>query len=549
MAAYANVGLMIMYEDESVDVRYGDGSRLFLSPCGSEFVLVKPPDPSAHPLQPCERVRQRTRFTVSAYKELMVDALIFRNKYATRPYLPEEIIAADHKKPFYSNDSQVEWPKLSSSDAELGPSGETIIRSVKGKAALLLSSSGAEFLVEFNCDLSQAQNRYQRAHSLSGDTGEQLSNATRQRSVAGCPQTTDDERKQTVVRGKGRRGLSRSQSCSPQNNNPSTAQSKVYLSTIVVQHHSCSCVDPMWLYPLSLARHHWTIRHSKPPGDTEAEGARDPSHAYGGINTTEVSSEERRSRLPEALPLTCTSPHRHRWRTVTPLVQGEQYIDQDLPRELVKVMWCDGVIYRILNGAMPVVEVSPGDGSVIRSNGTLNSYFTHHRNEPRLGEVKEVTYHLKSLPPDVPGQVMSVGSVLSRASRLLTCYNNARHSLKLPVTPSCLEQGILFSESVTCEEQVPDSALKDHQNMVTQTVHISPNVVAAELEKIRQFSLLLDGKSLLRKEENAPKLGCSSAQQEPVTDPLSDSCVTEALQKTSKAIQDIDNLISAIKIT
>lgn len=59
---------IVLYEDDSVEVQYVDGSRLQLSPCGSEFLFEKAPPISAHPLQQPERIRQRTHFVISTYR-------------------------------------------------------------------------------------------------------------------------------------------------------------------------------------------------------------------------------------------------------------------------------------------------------------------------------------------------------------------------------------------------------------------------------------------------------------------------------------------------
>ncbi|XP_034452712.1 uncharacterized protein C5orf34 homolog isoform X1 [Hippoglossus hippoglossus] len=487
-----SVSSMILFEDESVDVRYVNGSQLQVSPCGGEFLLVKASDPSLHPLQPRERVRQRTRFTISSYKELMTAALAFRNKYASRPYLPQELVPAEHKTSF-SIDSDVMWPEFSSCEAELGPGGETIIRSEEGRATLMLSPSGEEFSIEFQCRLSQFQNHQQSAESFSREAD---------------------------------RRASRQQ-------HPGT----MYQSTTVVQHHSCFAYAPMWRYPLSLALHHWTTRVSQPK-EVAAVGSGYSAQADRKINMSDISSEERRSCLPQALGLTCLSPHRHRWKSK----------DEDLPAELMKVMWCQGVTYRILSGAVAVMEVSPGDGSVVRSNGVLNTYFTHHRPELQSGRVKEISYHLNNLPPDVVGQAYSICSIVNRASRILTCYDQAKQSLTLPATLSCLQgtiEGRHFSKPAVLEGNL---APVEHQMIVTERQENLSDIVAAEVEKIQRFNFLLENSHLQRGEKACVEQKCPSAE-EGTHEPVSESSIAEALQRTSKAIQEIDALVSATTLT
>lgn len=513
MGARAGAGLMIMYEDESVEVRHGDGAQLQLSPCGSEFLLVKPSDPSAHPLLPTERIRQRTRFTISAYKELMVAALAFRNRYADRPYLPEELIPTNQKKPFLSINSDVQWPEWSFCAAELGPGGETVVKSEEeGRAVLKLLPSGEEFSVEFTCTLSRSQSQHQIC------------------------QTTDVATEEVHQRRGSRRNESvRSRSCSPRSSSPTQPKPEdIYQSTTVVQHHSCCTVAPMWRYPLTLAHHLWTARLSEPE-DVTAEGA-------DGLTNLSDKSDMRKSHLPQALPLTCPSPHWHRWKVKDPL-DNKEHSDQDLPTELVKVMWCHGVTYRILSGSVAVIEVSPGDGSIIRSNGVLSTYFTHHKPEPVSGKVKEITYCLNNLPPDIPGQLYSICSIVSRASRILTCYNEAKHSLKLPATPSCLQEGRCFSEPAVMEENLNSPLSTTLHVNVTQTEPSRSGLVAAELEKIKRFNFLLENSHLMRSEKSCAESEGSSAEEEVTHKAVDENIIAQALQRTSKAIQDIDALM------
>ncbi|XP_043094592.1 uncharacterized protein C5orf34 homolog isoform X2 [Puntigrus tetrazona] len=597
---------MVMYVDESVDVFYSDGRRLQLSPCGSEFMIEKHMSPSAHPLQRRETVRQRSRFAISEYKTLVVNALAFRNKYATHPYLPEELIAVEFNKPFTSAVTEVDWPGPGSCTA--GSRGEITVCSVEGHAKLVLLSSAEEFTVDFICRSSQsdAESRYLQGHHHKSTCS--LSSL----SVKGLNVSEASEGARMDLSGSKARNTERLDSAS-------LKAGKVNTYTRVIQQFSRALYPQVWSYPLSLAYQHWESQKTKINTDNGQKGKEK------GLKT----------QLPKALPLKCPSPHQHRWRydTVNPdLLEQEE----EVTAELVKVVWCKGIIYRIIDGVVPMIEISPGDGSVIRSNGVLADYFTHYK----AGDAMECVYYLCALPPDVPGQLYSVRSVITRASRILKCFTQARSSLRSPLSLYCWNEAavcdcvcavqevtvagkghfkalsdgtveVLFLDGVRaqmkwksemytpaqfgemeqrlktetrpthrwCQLSLPDGHQtlvqvetdQTYQRYVSSVVQwcdwvkqteqsvsavgvalsdpahsdtpqpITYRSVVSELEKIKRFNFLLENNPLLRPAGRSLSGERSSDRPEIK---LSENCISEALQKTSKAIQDIETLLS-----
>ncbi|XP_050967141.1 uncharacterized protein C5orf34 homolog isoform X2 [Labeo rohita] len=619
-----SVRFMFMYVDESVDVFYADGSRLQLSPCGSEFMIEKHMSPSAHPLQPKERVRQRTRFAISEYKTLVLNALEFRNKYATHPYLPEELITVEFNKTFTSAITEVEWP--GSDFCTAGPHGEITVCSVDGHAKLVLSSSGEEFTVEFICRSSQ------------NEVESQYLNFQGHQHKSTCLLCSLSSQSATV------KGLNLSEaSAGARMDHPGSIvkpsnmerlesaclkSGKVDVYTRVIQQYSRALYPQMWSYPLSLAFKHWESQKSKinTVNGQDRKGSTEPQT---GLKT----------KLPKPLPLKCPSPHQHRWRydTVNPDLLDQE---EEVTAELVKVVWCKDIIYRIVDGVIPMVEISPGDGSVIRSNGVLANYFTHYKAGAAHRDVVECVYYLCGLPPDVSGQLYSIQSVVTRASRILKCFIQARSSLRSPLSNYCWNEAavcdcvrvvqevtvagtgyfkalsdgtveVLFLDGVRaqmmwksdtytpaqvhhcgemeqrlktethrwCQLNLPDghqtfvqvetdqtyqryvSAVVQWCDWVKQTdqsmsavgvafsdsAHsdtpqpITCRSVVSELEKIKRFNFLLENSPVLRHTERSVSCEHSSVQPEIK---LTEKCIFEALEKTSKAIQDIDTLLS-----
>lgn len=82
----------VLYNDDSLCVRYQDGSVLHLAPCASAFRYHEKQS-SSYLQRPY--FQQLTRFTVSTLKSKVASAVLLRNQYASRPYLCKELLDQD----------------------------------------------------------------------------------------------------------------------------------------------------------------------------------------------------------------------------------------------------------------------------------------------------------------------------------------------------------------------------------------------------------------------------------------------------------------------
>ncbi|XP_037386035.1 uncharacterized protein C5orf34 homolog [Talpa occidentalis] len=421
---------MILYEDDSVQVQYIDGSRLQISPCGSEFLFEKAPPVSAHPLEQPERIRQRTHFVISTYREHLQRALDFRNSSATYPFLSESITPSERKKRIFIDISDVMWPSPDADEGMISMEGGTVtVSSLDGHAYLCLPKSQHEFTVHFLCKVSQkpdssnilskknnqakkdklvekAGKIYKCGH-LSGQKTENKENELYGQIV------NSKERFENCVNGtKGREEL------------PSPRMKPTCVYTWVKQHWSVASCPEQWKYPLSLAlRFHRKISNMS---------RIDADNTQGRILTSDVSEEREKaiSVLPRALLLSCPAPHLHRWDFCDSLSQRQSDKEEYSYPELVKVVWYKGVTYRLTHKNVNSIEILPGDGSIFKSEGTyLGNYFTYCSTQGGSEEKQEKTYSVNNLPPDRPGSLFSVCSLIKQATKILQHCAKMRLSL------------------------------------------------------------------------------------------------------------------------
>ncbi|KAM6222609.1 uncharacterized protein C5orf34 homolog [Rhynchocyon petersi] len=421
---------MVLYEDDSVQVQYADGSKLQLSPCGSEFLFEKAPPISAHPLEPPERIRQRTQFVISTYREQLQRALDFRNSSATYPFLPEALIPPESKKQLFIDISEVRWPSLDTADAMMCmESGTVKLLSLDGHAYLCLPKGQHEFTVHFLCKVSQkpdssvvlpekrnqAKKEKQIEKPDKSFTFESLS-IQKLKSEENTPYSHILKPKYPLEKSCVN-GLEEKKELPF----PGTKNTCVY--TWVKQHCSVISCPEEWKYPLSLALNF----HNKISEPSKMDRSTSKNRGL----TPDVSEERREeiSVLPKALLLSCPVPHLHRWNFYDSSSHKKFDEEYSYP-ELVKVVWYRGITYRLTHKNKNSVEIYPGDGSVFKSEGAhLGNYFTYYSIQEGSEMRDEKTYSISNLPPDRPGSLFSVCSLLKQATRILQHCAKIRLSL------------------------------------------------------------------------------------------------------------------------
>ncbi|XP_039222282.1 uncharacterized protein C5orf34 homolog isoform X1 [Crotalus tigris] len=409
--------LMILYEDNSVEVHYPDASRLLLSSCGSEFLFEKAVPPSAHPVQPPERVRQRTPFAISLYREQLLRAIDFRNQYSERPYLPSDIIPPEKKHVIFTDVTEAQWPGLHAANEEMCLlNGNVKVTSLDGHASLLLPELQQEFTVEFLCKVSKGLSTplsFSKRSSCKS-TQECYKSSSQSSDLKMCSRLLGTKMKDDVS----------IEHCVQENNSSAVQKDKISQSSQkslfeycrVIQHISVSSCPEEWKYPLSLALR---INQSYNGNEVGSNKRKNEVDSLSLDLANECRMANTVTYLPSALPLSCHAPFLHRWVFTDFFGQKQEEDGYHSYSQPIKVLWSKGIIYRFSLG-LRSIEIYPGDGSVFKSGGFfLGKYFTRYCINQQTKQREETMYSVSGLPPDVPGSLYSVRTIITQSVRVL----------------------------------------------------------------------------------------------------------------------------------
>ncbi|KAF2976811.1 hypothetical protein EK904_014970 [Melospiza melodia maxima] len=521
--------LMVLFGDDSVEVHYAGGSRLLLSPCGSEYLYEAALPAAAHSLQPAETTRQRVAFVVSAYREQLLRALDFRNAFSSRPYLPSRLIPPERKKILLSDISEIKWPDPATADlTRCLDNGSVKISSVDGYAHLYLSELQQEFTVEFLCKVSQssAASSCSSGKNSNYQSGDQCGKPSKNSAEVSSKQRRIENRdKCSCAEGRHR------EPAKPKDQKDGDGVPLFHTScsseyTWVTQRWTVSLCPKEWKYPLSLAlkccKLH-TVENVIKTYETNS------CTVVEGDVLADFETYETVSCLPTALPLSCRAPHLHRF----------------------------------IHGRTNITEIYPGDDSYFKSEGEfLGKYFVRYAIQKGTKKMEEKMYSVSSLPPDVPGHPYSISSIITQATKILQYCCKTKLSLSHNYYLCCWKvvseaDGREMLPVLLHEKVIPSTGrlvvYSDHKvyavfgdrMILTMVWDFSSSCSEIQINEDVGWCKLTtpDGLQQLIQISHP---GVYERQKENGRETeLNEDCVLEALERTSKVIQDIESLLAA----
>ncbi|XP_043835115.1 uncharacterized protein C5orf34 homolog isoform X2 [Dromiciops gliroides] len=361
--------------------------------------------------------------------------------------------------------------------------GTVKISSLDGHAYLCLPKQQPEFTIHFLCKISQ------RSHSLmvlSEKKNNRLKKVNQQ-----CEKASQNCMFRTTCDGQSLRNKENDSHCHIMkskellgaNNFINRSEGKemaplahkeyTFVYAWVKQCWSVDSCPEEWKYPLSLALDflHKLNKVLKP----------DQNVKQVTVLASDISKEgEEVSVLPKALPLSCHNPHLHRWNFSDSSLQKQE--EYTYP-ELIKVVWYKGTIFRLTHETVNSIEIFPGDGSILKSEGAFwGNYFTFSSVHKESEQREEKMYSIRNLPPDRPGSPYSVCSLITQATRIL------QHCVKIRLSLS-------HNYNICCWKMVSESNEGNIPVLLRETfIPMLGSFYVYSDDKV--FAIFLDGISL-----------------------------------------------------
>ncbi|XP_068951422.1 uncharacterized protein C5orf34 homolog isoform X2 [Petaurus breviceps papuanus] len=419
---------------------------------------------------------------ITEYEQLL-QALDFRNCFSSCPFLPESIIPSERKQSVFTDISEVKWPSRETHDAVICMDDGTVkISSLDGRAYLCLPKQQHEFTIHFLCKISQKSPSLMILAEKKNNSLKKVDKQCEKASKNCMFRATSDGQTLTNKENNSYYQIIKSKELLGENNliNGSEGKEKAFLSrkkytfvyTWVKQCWSLDSCPEEWKYPLSLALDflHKFNKISKA----------DQNVKQITVLASHISKEgEEVSVLPRALPLNCHNPHLHRWNFSNSSSQEQEYTYP----ELVKVVWYKGTAFRLTHETVNSIEIFPGDGSILKSEGTfLGNYFTFSSVHKESEQKEDKMYSIRNLPPDIPGRLYSVRSLITQATRIL------QHCIKIRLSLS-------HNYNICCWKMVPGSNKGNIPVLLRETlIPMIGSFFVYSDNKV--FAIFLDGISL-----------------------------------------------------